>query len=103
MNYESELGASLDYLGSKAALKSLEADAYWPKWNSPWWHMLLLHEMDQTKCIPAPVIETYVAALNQIPLKIFPIHPEDMPANVDPYQKSPYHCQLGNVYQVLAE
>jgi len=41
-------------------------------------------------------------SLNRIPLKIFPIHPKDMPEGVDPYRGSPCHCQLGNVYQVFA-
>lgn len=64
--------------------------------------MLLLHEMDKTNAIPEVAIKTHVAALNRIPLKIFPIHPDEMPADVDPYRGTPCHCQLGNVYQVLA-
>ncbi len=101
-NDNAELEASLSYLASEQAVKSLEADAYWPKWDSPWWHMLLLHEMGETKRIPAQVIETCIASLNKMPVKIFPIHPTDMPAGVDPYRGSPCHCQLGNIYQVLA-
>ena len=41
-------------------------------------------------------------SLNRIPLKIFPIHPEDTPPGTDPYRGSPCHCQLGNVYQLLS-
>lgn len=103
MNYEAELHRSVEYLNSEAALKSFAADAYWPKWDSPWWHMLLLHEMGETQKIPATMIEAHVSALNRIPLKIFPIHPGDIPAGIDPYRGTPCHCQLGNVYQVLAE
>lgn len=102
MTYQSELQESIHYLNSPSALRSLDADPYWPKWNSPWWHMLLLHEMGETKQIPEVVVEKYISAINRIPLKIFPIHPEDMPEGVDPYRGSPCHCQLGNVYQVLA-
>lgn len=102
MKFQAELQESVDYLSSDEALKSLEADAYWPKWNSPWWHMLLLHEMGEAKQIPEVVVKKYIAALNRIPLKIFPIHPEDTPTGIDPYRGSPCHCQLGNVYQVLA-
>ena len=102
MDYQQELEASIRYLKSEKALKSLALDAYWPKWDSPWWHMLLLHEMRMTKEIPDAVITAYVEAINRIPLKIFPIHPEDMPPGIDPYRGSPCHCQLGNVYQVLA-
>ncbi len=99
--FTQELEESLRYLRSDQAVKDIETDAYWPKWNSPWWHMLLLHEMGETKSIPEPVIKAHVTALDKIPLKIFPIQPEDMPAGIDPYRGSPCHCQLGNVYQVL--
>jgi hypothetical protein len=102
MTFEAEIKQSIDYLSSDLALQTVDADAYWPKWNAPWWHMLLLHEMDETKRIPKPMIERYVASLNRLPLKIFPIHPEDMPEGVDPYRGSSCHCQLGNVYQVLS-
>lgn len=94
---------SVRYLQSDAAIKSVEADPYWPKWDSPWWHMLLLHEMEETHKIPERLMKAYIASLNRIPLKTFPIQPEDMPEGVDPYRGSPCHCQLGNVYQVLAK
>lgn len=102
MSYQAELQQSLQYLASSEAIKSLEADAYWPKWDSPWWHMLLLHEMGETKRIPKSAIEAHVATLKRVPLKIFPIHPDDMPPGINPYRDNPCHCQLGNVYQVLA-
>lgn len=65
---QSELQQSIDYLKSDAALKTVGADAYWPKWNSPWWHMLLLHEMGETHQIPEAIVEAYIASLNRIPL-----------------------------------
>jgi hypothetical protein len=102
MSYETEIQNSVDYLKSDIAIKTVDADAYWPKWNAPWWHMLLLHEMGETKHIPKVMIERYIASLNRLPLKIFPIHPEEMPDGIDPYRGSPCHCQLGNVYQVLS-
>lgn len=102
MQFENEIAQSVEYLQSDAAARSLEADSYWPKWNSPWWHMLLLHEMGYTRLIPAATVEQYIASVNRLPLKIFPILPEDMPPGTDPYRGSACHCQLGNVYQVLA-
>lgn len=92
---------SVSYLQSDAALKSVEADPYWPKWDSPWWHMLLLHEMRETHRIPKKLVTAYVAAMNRIPLKIFLIRSDEMPEGIDPYRGTPCHCQLGNVYQVL--
>jgi len=102
MNLEMQIQSSVEYLSSDLGLKTVEADAYWPKWNAPWWHMLLLHEMGEVKRVPQIMIERYIASLNRMPLKIFPIHEEDMPAGVDPYRGSSCHCQLGNVYQVLS-
>lgn len=102
MRFAAEVDQSVQYLASDEAASSLAADAYWPKWHSPWWHMLLLHEMGHTSLIPESIVERYVASLNRIPVKIFPIHPEDLPPGTDPFRGTPCHCQLGNVYQVLA-
>lgn len=85
------LTESLDYLGSEAALQSLRRDAYWPKWDSPWWHMMLLHEMGETRRIPAAAIEALVVELEKTPSTEF-------------LDGSDYHCHcaLGCVYQLLA-
>jgi hypothetical protein len=103
MQFSQELEESLRYLNSDAALKSLKSDPYWPKWNSTWWQMLVLHEMGLSKEIPKSVVSAYIDAINQMPLKIFPIQSDEIPEGVDPYRGIPCHCQLGNVYQVLAE
>lgn len=102
MDYQTELNASLEFLASPAALEMLAADAYWPKWDSPWWHMSLLHEMGLTHRIPERIIRAHLDAMNRIPFKAFPIQPGELPADVDPYRGSPCHCQLGNVFQVHA-
>ncbi len=101
-NYTPQIEESIRFLSSTEALKLIEADPYWPKWNSPWWHMLLLYEMGDVKRIPPTIVHAFVDALNKIPLKIFPILPSDLPEGVDPYRGTPCHCQLGTVYQVLA-
>lgn len=102
MEFSSDIASSVQYLATEEARKSLEADPYWPKWNSPWWHMMLLHEMGETKRIPAEAIRGLVGALNRVPLKIFPIQPNELPEGLDPYRHALCHCQLGNVYQLLA-
>lgn len=99
---QAELDATLTYLASPAALESLRRDAYWPKWDSPWWHMLLLHEMGLAAQIPKPASEALVDALNALPVKIFPIRAGDMPEGVDPYSGTSCHCAVGNIYGVLA-
>lgn len=101
-SFQNEIELSIQYLKSDVALNSLNDDAYWPKWDSPWWNMLLLHEMGETKKIPETTVHKYVEKLKQISLKIFPIYPGEMPIDIDPYRGTPCHCQLGNVYQVLA-
>lgn len=93
---------SIAYLSSTEAQDALLLDVYWPKWHSPWWHMLLLHEMGETKQIPMVIVDKFVKALNKYPLKIFPITKEELADGICPYRGYPCHCQLGNVYQVLA-
>ena len=97
-----ELQASVDYLASAEALASLKRDLYWPKWHSPWWHALLLHEMGLVKLVPEPIVEALVNGLAHFPCKIFPIQESDLPVGLDPVRETQCHCALGNIYQVLA-
>lgn len=57
------LAKSISYLSSAEALQSIERDPYWPKWDSPWWHMSLLNEMDLAQEIPAASISKMVQVL----------------------------------------
>jgi hypothetical protein len=100
--FEHEIDHSVAYLSSAKAMASLEANSYWPKWDSPWWHMLLLHEMGETHRIPEKTVRMHIDSLNAMPVKVFPIDPADMPPEANPYLDAPCHCQLGNVYSVLA-
>jgi len=43
-----------------------------------------------------------VDGLNALPIRIFPIHPEDSPSGSDPHRDSSCHCALGCMYQVLS-
>ena len=91
---------SVAYLGSDEALRSLERDPYWPKWHSPWWHMLLLHELGEARQIPARAAAAMVAGLDRL-LHIFPIHPGDAPG-ADLHRDTACHCGLGSMFAVLA-
>ncbi len=97
---EAAIADSTAFLDSDAALHSIEADTYWPKWNSPWWHMLLLHELGEARRIPERAVAKMIAGLNALPLKIFPIRPEDAPG-ADLSRDCSCHCALGSIYQVL--
>jgi hypothetical protein len=90
---------SLAYLGSNEALHSLVIDPYWPKWHSPWWHMLLLFELGEARRIPAPAVDAMVVGLDRL-LHIFPIHADDAPG-ADLHRDIACHCALGTVASVL--
>jgi hypothetical protein len=92
---------SVRYLSSEEALRSIEANPYWPKWDSPWWHMVTSFELGAAATIPQAAVRTMVNALNALPIKIFPVRPEDLPAGSD-LRQTPCHCQLGSMAQVLA-
>ncbi len=95
------LDETLDYLRSPAALAALDADPYWPKWDGPWWRILLLHEMGLSRDIPPVIVEKLVESLGRHLLPTFPFKLEDVPPGKDPYGNVACHCQLGCVYQVL--
>lgn len=96
------LDATIQYLNSDEALKSVEADPYWPKWNSPWWHMHLLWEMGESRQIPARLVASYVDRFQKYPLKTFPFFPgPHMPEGTENGRLILCHCQLGTFYQVM--
>ncbi|MBI2363352.1 MAG: hypothetical protein HYV15_08240, partial [Elusimicrobia bacterium] len=93
--------SSLTYLSSQAALDSLARDPYWPKWDSPWWHMTLLWELGLAERIPKPAVASLTRSIGSRYLKIFPTSPEELPAGTDPYRDIACHCALGTAYQLL--
>lgn len=97
---ERGIADSVAYLGSDAAQRSLELDPYWPKWHSPWWHMLLLHELGEARQIPARAATAMAARLDRL-LHIFPIHPGDAPG-ADLHRDVACHCALGAMSPALA-
>jgi len=101
VSVSSELAASVAYLSSPAAAASLARDPYWPKWDSPWWHMLLLFEMGEVAQIPPAVVRAMIDGLNAYPVKTFPIHEHELPPGADPFRHIACHCQIGSIYQLL--
>ncbi len=93
---------SVRYLASEAALASLAVDTYWPKWNSPWWHMLLLHELGEARRIPERTARALVAGVDALPLHTFPIHPGDAPPGTNLSRDISCHCALGCLAPMLA-
>ncbi len=68
---------SFAYLRSDAARESIACDPYWPKWNSPWWHVLALREAGVTP--PADALVALCAATERHYLRFFPRRPEALP------------------------
>ncbi|TBR19769.1 hypothetical protein EPO15_13950 [bacterium] len=92
--------ATVAYLGTPEALKSLERDPYWPKWDSPWWHMTLLWELGLARRIPKTAAQAMVKAVDKYP-KFFPKTLAELPPGADPHRDIACHCALGTMFQVL--
>jgi len=96
------IAVSTAYLASKKATDSLSRDPYYPKWDSPWWHMTLLWEMGRADAIPKEAAEAMLAAIEAKYPRYFPNPREPLPEGKDPYRDCLCHCGLGNMYQTLA-
>lgn len=96
------LDASIAYLASDDAIATIAEDSYWPKWDGPWWHMVLLWELGLARRIPERAVRAMVASLDALPLHTFPLRPEEWPPGLHPARHSSCHCALGSIDQVLA-
>ncbi len=91
------------YLASAKAQDSLAADPYWPKWDSPWWHMVTLWELGRAKDIPPEASSAMLEAVATRYLDFFPNPREPLPAGRDAHRETHCHCSLGIMYQVLRD
>ncbi|CAN5896293.1 hypothetical protein BH11MYX2_BH11MYX2_11380 [soil metagenome] len=89
------------WLASDEASALIARDAYWPKWDSPWWSMVLLWELGEATRIPQRAADAMVAKLGALRLKIFPIHPGELPEGASHQRDVQCHCALGSMDQVL--
>lgn len=87
------------YLASDEALAAIAVDGYWPKWDSPWWSMLLLWELGYASRIPRRTADAHAARIAKM-LHFFPLRDEEYPAGTT-VMDACCHCQLGSVDQVL--
>lgn len=86
---------TLDFLNSPAAQEMVSVDPYWPKWNSPWWQVLLLRELELTTLIPARFWSFYRERVMAHYLPFFPLRESEVPAGKDPVFNVVCHCYLG--------
>ena len=98
---EKVIHSTEESLSSENAYSSLETNVYWPKWDSPWWHIALLKEMGISDRIPRGVIRKLLDEFRKQCIDFFPFRESDVPKGRDPIADVPCHCQLGSLYQVL--
>ncbi len=92
-----------DELKSEASLASIRLDPYWPKWTSPWWKVILLHEVGYKHLIPRDFLDNFIEIIDAHYLHLFPLTKEEIPEGCDPYRGILCQCALGNMYKVLEE
>lgn len=100
--FEEAAEALAERIASDQALASIARDPYWPKWNTPWWWMLLLHQTGQTERIPAAGAKGMAAALNSHYLHYFPRNEKELPQGTDPWRQVLCHCALASMVSIYA-
>ncbi|MBS1992733.1 MAG: hypothetical protein JSS83_19585 [Cyanobacteria bacterium SZAS LIN-3] len=80
----------------------LSLDPYWPKWDGPWWHALLLYELGLASRIPRSFLQTYAELVDKHYLHFFPFRLDEIPAHLDPVANVACHCFLGTYVQVAS-
>ncbi len=89
---------SLEYLASDAARASLAKDPYWPKWDSPWWHVLALREAGVDP--PEEAVAELVAACERHYLPYFPRSAAELPPGKTLRHHVLCFCALGCLMRV---
>jgi hypothetical protein len=89
------VASSVAYLRSPAALASIARDPYWPKWDSPWWHVLALREAGVAA--PPELVAALCAASERHYLTIFPRAPEALPEGKSMRTDVMCFCALGSL------
>lgn len=98
---EAALAETVAALDAPAAAESLRADPYWPKWESPWWRILLLVELGLAARVPPGAVEALAEVCRDHWLPDFPLRLEDVPAGKDPHRHIACHCAVGSLALML--
>jgi len=97
------LDDTLSYLRSEEAMRDLSRDPYWPKWTTPWWHMMALHETGLSHRIPRHLVSAMAERIVSHYLHHFPLLESEIPEGADPYRHILCHCAMGTMVRLLRE
>lgn len=79
---------SVARLASPWVEESLTRDPYWPKWDSPWWHIVLLWELGAAARIPSRAVELLAKRVDAYCLHTFPLEPQEVPEGAIRFSRS---------------
>lgn len=99
----SDLDELREVIESEKALQMIERDVYWPKWDSPWWYMLLLEETSRLHEIPVPVFKELLTCADRQFLKVFPVREEDVDGPVNAQTEVMCFCFFGSLMKIASK
>ncbi|MBL8957574.1 MAG: hypothetical protein JNK82_42765 [Myxococcaceae bacterium] len=88
---------SVAYLRSDAARASIAKDPYWPKWHSPWWHVMAVREAGFE--VPREALVALCEAAERHYLRSFPRAPEVLPPGKSPKTDVVCFCALATLLE----
>lgn len=97
---ESFVEETIITLNAPETFESLDRDPYWPKWESPWWKMLLLYEIGASHKIPTPILQKMEERLENHYLSFFPLIEAELPlGKTDRHILC--HCALASLLKIF--
>ena len=94
---EPELEQAVAGLETTRSMDQIQADAYWPKWDGPWWQMQTLLSVGAADMIPIQAVCATLERIESGSLKFFPLREVEIPDGTDPYRDILCHCALASL------
>lgn len=98
-----ELNEVKAVIESEKALLMIERDVYWPKWDSPWWYILLLEETGRLSEVSVSVLKELLVCADRQYLKIFPTKEQDVDGPINSHTEIMCFCFLGGLMKIAAK
>lgn len=100
LQYENAIDQTIQFLNSPHATQELLEDPYWPKWNSSWWHILSLIEIDKIESVPQASLVNLAKSIEINIIPFFPLVESELTPTIDPYRNIICHCALGSFIKI---